>query len=46
LRTSTKPAESPWDFLTRVAERRGSPARELYAQERLSKRQLGHSPLD
>ena len=46
LRTSTKPAEDPWDFLTRVAERRGSDAQELYAAERLSKRQLRRSPLD
>lgn len=46
LRTSTKPAESPWDFLTRVAARRGSPAQELFASERLTRHQLRHSPLD
>ena len=46
LRTSTKPAEDPWDFFTKVAERRGSDPQELYAAERLSKKQLRHSPLD
>ena len=46
LRTSTKPAEDPWDFLAKVAERRGSDAQELYAAERLSKKQLRHSRLD
>ena len=46
LRTSTKPADDPWDFLTRVAERRDKSAQALYASERLSKEQLRRSPLD
>lgn len=46
LRTSTKPADDPWDYLTKVAERRGSDAQELYASERLSRKQLLRSPLD
>lgn len=45
LRTSTKPAERPWDFLTRVAMRRGSPAQDLYVSERLTEDQLQRSPL-
>lgn len=46
LRTSTRPAEKPWDFLTRVAERRGSTARKLDASERLTDDQLARSRLD
>lgn len=46
LRTSTKPADNPWDLLTRVAERRGSAARDLYASERLTEDELRRSPLD
>ncbi|MBA3408345.1 MAG: hypothetical protein H0U06_09875 [Solirubrobacterales bacterium] len=45
LRTSTKPADDPWDYLVKVAERRGSSAQNLYASERLSKKQLRRSPL-
>jgi hypothetical protein len=46
LRTSTKPAEKPWDFLARLAERRGSAAADLYASERLNEDELRRSPLD
>lgn len=46
LRTSTKPADDPWDYLTRVAERRGTTAQAMFANERLSKDQLRRSPLD
>ena len=46
LRTSTKPAEDPWSFLERVAERRDIEAQTLYSSERLSKAHLGRSPLD
>lgn len=46
LRTSTKPAEAPWDLLTRVAERRGSHPQKLYAKERLSRKQLRESPFE
>lgn len=45
LRTSTKPAEDPWGFLTRAAERRGIGADALYGDESLSAEQLQHSPL-
>ncbi|HEV7808046.1 MAG TPA: hypothetical protein VGO80_19680 [Solirubrobacteraceae bacterium] len=45
LRTSTKPAETPWDFLSRLAERRGRTAPDLYASERLKEDELGRSPL-
>ena len=37
LRTSTKPPDDPWDHLTKVAERRGHSAQDLYAKERLNK---------
>jgi hypothetical protein len=46
LRTSTKPAEKPWDFLARLAERRGSAAADLYASERLTEDELRRPPLD
>jgi len=46
LRTSTKPAEDPWSFLERVAERRDTDAQALYSSERLSKAKLRRSPLD
>ncbi|MDP9262464.1 MAG: hypothetical protein M3O89_10875 [Actinomycetota bacterium] len=46
LRTSTKPAEDPWSFLERVAERRDTDAQALYSSERLSKAKLRQSPLD
>jgi hypothetical protein len=46
LRTSTKPAEDPWSFLARLAERRETDAQALYATERLSKAQLRRSPLE
>lgn len=46
LRTSTKPAEKPWDFLARVAKRRGSTPSDLYASERLTYDDLGRSPLE
>jgi hypothetical protein len=45
LRTSMRAAEEPWDFLSRVAERRGSTASDLYASERLTEVELGRSPL-
>jgi hypothetical protein len=45
LRTSTKPAANPWNFLTRVAERRNREAQALYSSERLSREQLRRSPL-
>jgi hypothetical protein len=46
LRTSTRPAEDPWDFLTRLGKRKGTSAQALYASERLSNKQLRQSPLD
>ena len=46
LRTSTQPAEKPWDFLARLAERRGSAAADLYASERLTEDELRRPPLD
>ena len=46
LRTSTKPAENPWNFLVRLAARREIDAHAMYASERLSKGQLRRSPLD
>ena len=46
LRTSTKPAEDPWIFLERVAERRDTDAQALYSSERLTKAKLRRSPLD
>lgn len=46
LRTSTKPADDPWEFLRRAGERRGTTANELYATERLSGAQLTQTPLD
>lgn len=46
LRTSTKPADNPWDFLIRVAGRRNREAQALYSSERLSREQLRRSPLD
>ena len=46
LSTSTKPAEDPWDFFTRLGERKGTSAQALYASERLTNKQLRQSPLD
>jgi hypothetical protein len=49
LRTSTKPAEDPWSFLARLAERRQTDAQTLYASERQARhsyagrRSLTHS---
>ena len=45
LRTSTKPADDPWEFVRRVAERRGATANDLYASERVSDAQLKRTPL-
>jgi hypothetical protein len=41
LRTSTRPAEEPWDFLCRVAERRAARAPDLYPSERATEVELG-----
>jgi hypothetical protein len=46
LRTSTKPAEDPWDFLTRLGERKDTTANALYSNERLTSAELRRSPLD
>lgn len=45
LRTNTRPAEDPWDLVTRVADRRGETAADLYARERLKPAELRRSPL-
>jgi hypothetical protein len=45
LRTVGNPADDPWKYLTRLAERRGSTAQQLYAQEKLSPEELARSPL-
>lgn len=45
LRTNTRPADNPWEFVTRVADRRGESAADLYARERRDESELGRSPL-
>lgn len=45
LRTNTRPADNPWEFVTRVADRRGESAADLYARERLDESELARSPL-
>ncbi|MDP9294111.1 MAG: hypothetical protein M3O90_06780, partial [Actinomycetota bacterium] len=37
--------EDPWDLVTRVADRRGETAADLYARERLKPAELRRSPL-
>jgi hypothetical protein len=45
LRTNTRPADDPWDYMTRTAERRGESAGDLYRRERLTPTELARSPL-
>ncbi|HEY5286582.1 MAG TPA: hypothetical protein VIJ50_05715, partial [Solirubrobacteraceae bacterium] len=45
LRTTAKPSEDPWTFITKIADRQGETATTLYARERLAARQLDRDPL-
>jgi hypothetical protein len=45
LRTNTRSPDDPWEYVTRVAERHGEAAADLYARERLAPSQLPRSPL-
>lgn len=45
LRSGNKPHEDPWDWMTRLAERRGTTAAALYDQEKLSADELASDPL-
>ena len=45
LSTSGKPADDPWDYMTRLAARRGTSAQRLYEREKLTPDELARSPL-
>jgi hypothetical protein len=45
VRTTAKPPEDPWAFITKIADRQGETATTLYARERLAARQLDRDPL-
>lgn len=45
LRTTAKPPEDPWDFITMIASRQGATAAALYERERLAAPQLDSNPL-
>jgi hypothetical protein len=45
LRTTAKPPEDPWVFITTIANRQGETATTLYERERLAARQLDSDPL-
>ncbi len=45
LRTVGKDAEEPWDYVTKLANRRGVTPQDLYGKEKLTDSQLAGSPL-
>lgn len=45
LRSGNKPHDDPWDWMTRLAERRGTTANALYAEEKLAPDELARDPL-
>jgi hypothetical protein len=45
LRSGNKPYEDPWDWMTKLAGRRGTTANALYAEEKLAADELAHDPL-
>ena len=45
LRSGSKGHEDPWDWMTRLAERRGTTANALYAEEKLAPDELARDPL-
>lgn len=46
LRSANKPHKEPWEWLTRLASRRGTTARALFDGEKLSRDELARNPLD
>ncbi|HJU35884.1 MAG TPA: hypothetical protein VJ716_00510 [Gaiellaceae bacterium] len=45
LRAANRPHDDPWDWLSKVAQRRGTTATILYDEEKLSDAELAHDPL-
>lgn len=45
LRAANRPHEDPWDWLSKVAQRRGTTATALYDEEKLTDVELSQNPL-
>jgi hypothetical protein len=45
LRSGNRPHDDPWDWMTKLAERRGTTAAALYGQEKLDAAELARNPL-
>ena len=46
LRAANRPHTDPWEWMSKVAERRDTTATALYGDEKLTEEELGQKPLD